>query len=166
MARWDRLLDLKPVPLAEQLLEEASRLLAQELSAWPPSIDSWESPTDEARFGPLLAQGAPAPEPAVFAAAFHVARLELSRELEAIDDYHRNERWRAFAAPGRAVDQLLFLERYLTEQMLAIGEATNGRIKRAQLVDLLARAERKLLARLQALDGAGGENAPHKPAGP
>jgi hypothetical protein len=37
---------------------------------------------------------------------------------------------------------LLFLCRYLTEQALALGEATHGRVKRAQLIEVLAGTEK------------------------
>ena len=145
MGRWDHLYELKPVPLAEHFVAEAAKLLARDLAGWPPQVEAWASPADEARFGPLLSPGAPRPDDRIFAEAFRLARLELMREVEQIDEYMRNERWRQVAAPGRGFDALLFLSRYLTEQMLAIAEATEGRIKRAMLVDLLLRAERALL---------------------
>ena len=144
MGRWDHLYELKPVPLSEALVEEAARLLAQDLALWPPAVESWTSEQDAARFGPLLAAGAPRPEAGVWAAAFRLARLELMREFEQIDEFMRSEGWRAHFGPGAGLDQMIFLSRYLTEHMLSLAEATEGRIKRAQLVDLLLRAERRL----------------------
>lgn len=146
-SRWDHLYDLKPVPLTEHFLEEASKLLAQDLAKWPPEVEGWATPADQARFGPLVAEGSTRPDDAVFTAAFALARLELEREFEQIDDYMRNERWRAVTPPGTGVEQLLFLTRFLTEQMLGIAEATEGRIKRPMLVDLLSRLERRLAER-------------------
>lgn len=144
-SRWDHVYGLKPVPLVEKLAEEASKLVAEDLREWPPEVESFATARDEARFQPLLAPGSPRPDDKVFAAAFHLARLELSREVEVIDEYMRNERWREVTPPGRGFDALLFLSRYLTELMLALAEATEGRVKRPQLVEILTRAERRLL---------------------
>lgn len=145
-SRWDYLYDLKPVPLTEHFVEEVSKLVAQDLKAWPLQVEEWATAQDEARFAPLLAPEAPRPAEPIYEAAFKLARLELMREYEQIDDYMRNERWRAATPPGTGFDLLLFLSRYLTEQMLAIGDATEGRIKRPLLVDILLRAERRLRA--------------------
>lgn len=144
MGRWDHLYELKPVSLGEAFVEEAAKVVAKDLQGWPPPVEGWHSPQDEARFGPLVAPGSARPDAKIFAAAFRIARLELMREFEQIDEFMRNERWREFTAPGAGVDAMLFLSRYLTEQMLAIAEATEGRIKRPMLVDLLLRAERRL----------------------
>jgi len=144
--RWDYLYELKPIPLTEHLVAEAARLVAQDLACWPLAVQEWARPEDAARFARLLAPGAPRPGPAVYAAAFHLARLELMREVEQIDDYMRNERWREVTAPGTGFEALLLISRYLVEQMLAINEATQGRIKRPVLIDLLQRAERHLQA--------------------
>ena len=145
-SRWDFLYDLKPVPLAEHVVEEASKLVARELSAWPLSITDWANPQDEARFRPLCEPGAARPDDRVYQAAFRLARLELMREFEQVDDFMRNERWREFTGPGLGVDQMLLVSRYLTEQMLSLSEATEGRVKRPQLVEVLLRTERRLRA--------------------
>jgi hypothetical protein len=144
MARWDFLYEKKPVPVAEHFVEEVSKILAKDLLAWPLTVEEWTTPADAARFGPLLEAGSPRPGEKVWTAAFRLARLELMREFEQIDEFMRNERWRELLAEGREVDLMLFLSRYLTEQMLAVAEATGGRVKRPQLVDLLLRAERRL----------------------
>ena len=153
MGRWDHLYELKPVPASEAFVEEAAKLIAKDLGAWPLPVEEWSTPQDAARFGPLLGPGAHPPDAATFTAAFRLARLELMREFEQIDDYMRNERWRAFTPPGRGVELLLFLTRYLTEQMLSINDATQGRIKRPMLVDLLLRTERHLQARALIVPG-------------
>lgn len=147
MGRWDYLYELKPVPVAEAFVEEAAKVIAKDLEAWPLQVSEWATPQDAARFGPLLAPDSARPDAATFAEAFKLARLELMREFEQIDDYMRNERWRRALPPARGVDLLLFLSRYLTEQMLSINEATEGRVKRPMLIDLLTRTERHLKAR-------------------
>lgn len=142
--RWDFLYELEPVPLTEHLVEELAKVLASELSRWPLAVDSFATPADAARFAPLLAPDAPRPAAEVYEAAFFLAQLELERELERIDEFMRNERWRAFASPGAAYDAMILLSRYLTEQMLTVLEKTEGRVSRARLVDCLQRAERRL----------------------
>ena len=147
MGRWDYLYELKPVPVSEAFVEEAAKVIAKDLEVWPLQVSEWSTPQDAARFGPLLAPDSKPPDSATFTEAFKLARLELMREFEQIDDYMRNERWRAITPAGRGVELLLFLTRYLTEQMLSINEATEGRIKRPMLVDLLTRTERYRKAR-------------------
>jgi hypothetical protein len=144
--RWDFLYEVKPVPLREHLVEELGRLVAEDLSRWPLAVESFAIPGEATRFAPLLEGGAPRPGPAVFRAAFLLARLELERELEQIDDYMRNERWRPGVHPGAAYDAMILISRYLTEQMLSVLERTGGRVPRARLVECLRRAEQRLIA--------------------
>jgi hypothetical protein len=144
MSRWDFLYGMKPVPIAEHFVEEVSKIVAKDLATWPLTVEEWTTSADATRFGPLLEEGSPRPGEKVWTAAFRLARLELMREFEQVDDFMRNERWRELVEAGRERDLMIFLSRYLTEQMLAIGEATQGRLKRPQLVDLLLRAERRL----------------------
>jgi hypothetical protein len=143
-SRWDYLYDLKPVPIQEHLIEELGRLLAEDLAQWPLRIEQWSSPEEAARFARLLAPGSVRPDPKVYAEAFRLARLELTREFDSIDDYMRNERWRQFTPSGDGFDALILLWRYLNEAALAILEATRGRLKRAQMADCLLRAERRM----------------------
>ena len=143
MDRWTRLLESKPIPIAEHLREEVGKLLAQDLSGWPPPITELD-PVLGARFAPLLEPGYPCPSPAVYAEAFKLARWELLREIEAGDDYLRNRRYqeRGLSEPDKL--PLLFLSRWLTEQLLGLAEATEGRLKRTDLLDCLDRVARHL----------------------
>jgi len=144
--RWDFLYEVRPVPLQEHLVEELGRLVAEDLSRWPPALESFAFPEEGARFAPLLESGTPRPDAAAFRAAFLLARLELEREIARIDDYMRNERWRPGVSPGASYDAMILISRYLTEQMLCVLERTGGRVLRAQLVEALRRAERRLFA--------------------
>ena len=141
-SRWDHLFERKPVPLAEHVMDELARLIAAELERWPPEVSEWSSPAEEERFRPALE--AARPDPRTFEAAFLLARLELTRELEQIDDFMRNEHWRAWVAPGTGFLAMLFLSRWLLEQVLAIAERTEGRLKRPQLAEVLTRCEKRL----------------------
>jgi hypothetical protein len=144
-SRWDFIYDIKPVPIAAHVIEELSKLLAKDLDRWPPDVHAGATGADEARFRNLFEPGAKRPDDKVFRAAFKLARWELQREYEIIDDFMRNERWRAYTERGDGYDAMILLSRLLTEQMLAIIEATGGRIKRPQLVDCLQRMEKRLL---------------------
>jgi hypothetical protein len=144
--RWDFLYEQKAVSLTEHLVDELAKLIAQDLAGWPLAIDSFATPEDAARFARLLAPDSPRPGASVYLAAFLLARLELEREYEQIDEFMRNERWRAFAAPGRSYHAMILISRYLTEQMLAVLERTEGRVNRARLVECLGRAQKAWLA--------------------
>jgi hypothetical protein len=146
-SRWDYLFDQKPVELAEHLLEEVAKLLGEDLAAWPLPIQELDLETGRA-FAPLLEPDFPRPNEAVFAEAFRLARWELEREIDAIDEYMRNRRWEERGlAPGDKL-ALLFISRWLVEQLLALREATQGRLSRPALVDGLERTRRRLFERV------------------
>jgi hypothetical protein len=144
-SRWDLLLDQKPISLTDHLLTEVAKLLAKDLSGWPPPIQELD-PVAGRQFEPLLTPDGKRPSEDVYAEAFRLARWELTREVDAYDDYMRNRRW---MEKGLAADDklaLLFISRWLVEQLLALGEATEGRVKRAQMVECLERLSRQLRA--------------------
>jgi hypothetical protein len=95
-------------------------------------------------FAPLFTEASQRPAPAVYTEALRLARWELSHETDAYDDYMRNKRYleRGLAPEDRM--PLLFLGRWLTEQMLGLGEATEGRVKRKHMRECLDRLESKL----------------------
>lgn len=143
-SRWDFIYDLKPIELKQHFINEASKLLAKDLERWPLQIEAWESPAAEARFRHLVEPDARRPDDRVYAAAFRLAKWEMEREFEAIDEFMRNERWREYGADEYGRDAMLLITRYLVEQLLAIIEATEGRIKRPMLVELLEKMEKEL----------------------
>ncbi|WP_426754110.1 hypothetical protein [Myxococcus sp. Y35] len=142
-SRWDHLFDLKPVSLVDHLLEEVAKLLHKDLLQWPPPVQELDLDTGGS-FAPLFTEPRPRPAPAVYREAFRLAQWELARETDAYDDYMRNKRYleRGLAPDDRVA--LLFLSRWLTEQMLGLGEATEGRIKRKHMRDCLERLQSKL----------------------
>src|SRR5512146_2380343 len=91
-SRWERLLDQKPVPLMDQLLEEVARLVAKDLAGWPPPLIELDQAAART-FAPALEAGRPRPSGAAFAESFRLARFELSHEADAYDDYFRNRRY-------------------------------------------------------------------------
>lgn len=138
--RWEALLASRPIPLVDHLLEEVAKLIARDLAQWPPPVGDWDARTG-ASFAPLFEPDAPLPHPAIHPEATKLASLSLRRELDAYDDYLRNRRYLEAGIPERDRTALLFLVRWLEEQMLSLAEATEGRIKRPQLVQCLHRAE-------------------------
>jgi hypothetical protein len=143
-SKWDYLLDQKPKPLATHLLEEVAKRLAKDLNQFPPPIEGFESESAEARFKPLF-EPPTRPHDDVYRAAFHLAKLELQREIEAIDEYMRNQRYKPLAPSDRDYLSMLFLSRWLTEQMLALSEAVQTRLPRPKLVECLEDVERRVL---------------------
>jgi hypothetical protein len=136
--RWERLLDQKPVPLLEHLLEEVGRLLQQELQAWPLSVQELDTATG-ARFADFLTGEAKRPAKEVFSEAMRLARWDLERATDRVDDYFRNRLYQASGLTDADRPALLFVSRWLLEQLLSVAEATSGRVKRADLLRVLDR---------------------------
>lgn len=142
--RWDFLYDEKPVPLVDHVVEEISKVLAPELAQWPLPVQDLDLATG-ADFEGLLEHDSPQPGPQVFQEAFRLARWELAREFEAGDDYVRNRRYLGHGVNEAERIALFFIKRWLEEQMLALLDATAGRITRKDLVRSLEVLERRAL---------------------
>lgn len=139
-SRWERLLETKPIPILDHLVEETAKLFAETLRAWPLEVDE----ADPATLA-LLENHPKRPDEAAFREAFRLAKWDLNREFDAYDDYVRNVRWMAAGLPADTRPMLLFLSRFMTEQALGLNEATNGRIDRARMISVLERTERLLI---------------------
>jgi len=138
--RWERILDQKPVPLQQHLLDEAARLLLDELERWPLPVEELDARTGGGMVG-LLGPDAPRPSPAVFPAALRLVRWELGREHEAYDDYMRNRRYQEVGIPEHERPALLLVSRWVLEQLLSLSEATGGRVDRRALLGVVERLE-------------------------
>ncbi len=141
--RWERILDRKPIPLEQHLLDEAARLLLGELERWPLPVAEIDLGTG-AGLVELLAPDAPRPSPAVYPAALRLVRWELEREHEAYDEYMRHRRYQQAGGPERDRAALLLVSRWVLEQLLELSEATGGRVRRRALLGLVDRLERGL----------------------
>ncbi|MDQ3263944.1 MAG: hypothetical protein M3Y59_09815 [Myxococcota bacterium] len=142
-SRWDKILESKPVPIFEHLIEEVSKLLAKDLESWPPPIQELDLATGSS-FQELFAPDYAQPLPVAYREAFQLARWNLTHQLDAYDDYMRNQRWLARGLPSTAKLELLFLSRWLEEQMHGLSESTSGRVKRKQMLEILEKVERRL----------------------
>lgn len=140
--RWLRVLDQKPIPVFEHLLGEAARLLANDLSKWP--LEVFE--VDE-KVQLLLRETPVRPGALTFAEAFRLTRWDLARDFDAIDDYWRNQRHLEHGLSPADKPMVLFLTRFISEQLLSLSEATEGRVARRHLLDVLDRIERHLAAK-------------------
>jgi hypothetical protein len=138
--RWERILDQKPVPLQQHLLDEAARLLQDELGRWPLPVEEIDARTGGQLLA-LLGPDAPRPAPAVFPAALRLVRWELGREHEAYDDYMRNRRYQEVGIPEGERPALLLVSRWVLEQLLSLSEATGGRVDRRALLGVVERLE-------------------------
>jgi len=141
--RWERVLDQKPIPLLEHLLDEVARLLGKELLGWPLGVEELDVATGGG-FVDLLAADAPRPPKEVFTEALRLARWDLERSTDAVDDYFRNRRYREAGVTDADRPALLLVTRWLLEQLLSLGEATMGRVKRSDMARVLNRLERAL----------------------
>lgn len=139
--KWDLILGQRPVPLVDHLLQEVAALFAQDLSVWPPVLSAVD-PAQGSGLKELLEQSPMPPDVKLYAEAFRLTRLDLSRELEAYDDYLRNQRWLEAGLEVKDKAMLLFVSRFMAEQLLALGEATDGRVTRVKLLELLKRTRR------------------------
>jgi hypothetical protein len=144
MGRWDHWLEAKAKPLTEHVLDEVAKILAKDLSGWPPPVAEWSSDADRERFASLFAPAAARPGRITFREAFRLARWEMQRDVQAIDQYMTREQWRSEGVADHEFLALLFVHQWLIEQLLGLNEATEGKIKRTQLEDCLDRCERKL----------------------
>jgi hypothetical protein len=136
--RWERLLEQKPIPLLEHLLDEVAKLLHTELQAWPLPIQELDTATG-ARFADFLTGDAKRPPKEAFLEALRLARWDLERATDSVDDYFRNRRYSEAGLTDAEKPALLFLSRWLLEQLLSVAEATDGRVKRADLLRVLDR---------------------------
>jgi hypothetical protein len=138
--RWERVLDQKPVSLRDHLLDEAAKVLLVELRQWPLAIEEVDEQTG-AGIAELFAPDAPRPSPAVLAAALKLARWDLDREHEAYDDFMRNRRYQEAGITERERPVLLFVSRWVLEQLMSLSDATDGRIDRQALLSLVDRLD-------------------------
>jgi hypothetical protein len=145
-SKWDLILERKPQPLAEHLVSELATLFADELGRWPPAVDELDASTARA-LEELLTRHPEAPPWPAYDESFTIAQWDLSHDAAAVDDYFRNHRYldAGLAASDRGL--VLFLSRLIVEQLLALSEATEGRLNRGRLLELLERTRAALLAR-------------------
>jgi hypothetical protein len=136
-SRWEQVLARKPVPIIDHLVDEAAKLFAAELSNWPLPLEDVELGGESKAWARYLLPDAPRPSGVAWREAFRLAQWDIALELDAYDEYMRNQRWLEVGLMVEDKGLLLFLSRYVTEQMLALGEATQGRMDRKKKLAVL-----------------------------
>lgn len=149
-SRWEQVLDKKPIPLVDHLVDEVARLFAADLAKWPLEVSEVQLGPESRAWARYLLPDAPRPNLVAWREAFRLVQWDLAHELEAYDDYMRNQRWLEVGLAPDARGLLLFLSRYLTEQLLALGEATQGRIDKKKKLAVLDATWRNFSARQEA----------------
>jgi hypothetical protein len=145
--RWDFLAEQKPQLLQEYVLARVADRLAEELRAFPPALD-WEDPREQARFAAVLAQPGPLARDTL-RVGLELARLELLREVEAIDAFLRSPRAAELLPAPLEEQRALFVARWLTESLLEFKDFAQGKFRRRDLLALVALLEDQLVPGLQ-----------------
>lgn len=147
MSRWDWLEGVRATSVADALVVEASKALAEELRAWPPVVE-WSDAQAQAIFAPLYAPEAPALDRAALDLGVQLARWELERDYAAIDHAARSGAIDALAGEhARLAARLLW--QWLPEWLLELKGLAGDRLTRGHLLRVLDAAEKRaLLARL------------------
>jgi hypothetical protein len=155
MGRFDHLADRKPLELKDYVLGQVADELARDLRAFPPPLDEWSDPAQQARFREVIERRGK-PELETFRVACEIARLELLREFEVIDAFFRGDASRALLPNALEERTAHFVTRYLVESALAFQEWAQGKFNRGELVTLIEKVEERLLRgyRLRLLEGA------------
>ncbi|HEY6104751.1 MAG TPA: hypothetical protein VIV59_02120 [Anaeromyxobacteraceae bacterium] len=139
--RWDFLYDREKQPVKAFLLERFVGSLAEELAAWPPPFVEWLTEDYRRRYQAGMAQR---PREEVVRFALEVARLDLAREVEALDATMRNEAPRRLRGPAEEAAAHL-LSRFVSEKCLSLKEWAEGaRLSREDLVRAVDLVERRL----------------------
>ncbi len=139
--KWDLILAQKPVPLRTHLLEEVAKIFAADLGIWPPRVEDFDAHTGQ-KLADLLNDSPLQPSARLYQEAFTLTQFDLGRQIEASDDYLRNQRWMTGGLGAKDKGMMLFLSRFMAEQLLGLAEATQGRLHRSDLLDVLDRTQR------------------------
>lgn len=144
-SRWDKFHNARSITTAELLRQAVVDELWEDLSGWPLQVEAWHDEALRERYAAVLAPDCPRPALPVLQAGLQLARWELERDYEAIDDWVRNERGLKLTGGGREALALEFLHRWLTDVLLEVLEATE--LRRPHLEDVLTQLEARLLLR-------------------
>ena len=85
MGRWDYLVERKPQPLKEYVLDQVAERLARELMAWPPAIDEWLDEPLRQRFRAAIERPS-APGLDTLRVGCEIARRELVLLVEKVEE--------------------------------------------------------------------------------
>ncbi|GEM_PF-2697817 len=131
--RWEWLEGLKPESAVTVAVKHVAKMVAEDLTRWPPDVSLAEGPGAN-RFTEVLEAGAPRPSLSAFLEAIKRARWDLTRDYDALGFYERNEHL-AEACPLPR-DQLAsdFIQHYILESFFMLMERTDNRVKRKDVL--------------------------------
>ncbi|HYQ80183.1 MAG TPA: hypothetical protein VEP68_01715 [Anaeromyxobacteraceae bacterium] len=139
--RWDFLYDRQKQPVKELVLERFAESMAEEIAAWPPPFVEWLTEDYRRRYQAGMAER---PREEVVRFALEMARLDLAREVEALDALVRNEAPRRLRGAAEEAAAHL-LSRLVSEKCLSLKEWAEGaRLTRDDLVRAVALVERRV----------------------
>jgi hypothetical protein len=142
--RWKHLYETQARPLREWALDELAGELARELARWPPPGLEWIDEAQDRRLAPELERKELPPQKTL-RVALELSRLELLHEVEKIDWFLRSAGAKDELPDALEEASALFLARWLVESCLSLRDATKGKLKRRDLVELLERLEKRIL---------------------
>ncbi len=138
--RYDWLYERQKQPVKQYVLTRFAGELADELRAWPPPDLEWESEGLKARW---QAGAAAPPRPEVLRVSLALARLDLRREYQGVEQGLGALGGTAQGEVDRAAAHLLL--RLVTERCLGLKEYADGlKLTREDLVGALDQVERAL----------------------
>jgi AcrR family transcriptional regulator len=144
MGRWDWLAEQKPQELKEYALDEAARIVAEELRSFPPRIEEWLDPAVREKYQAALSRPTPPPE-ATVRVACELARRELLRDYELVDRFFQSGAYRAELPDDLEEQTAHFLARFLVDSALDFLAFGKGKFSRKDLVSLVEKLEERLL---------------------
>ncbi|HEX9603410.1 MAG TPA: hypothetical protein VF973_06615 [Myxococcales bacterium] len=144
MGRWDHLVDRKPQELKDYVLDQVADRVAAELRSWPPALDEWLDESARRRFRAAIDRPS-APGVSTLRVACEMARRELLRDYDLIDQFWRSGPHRELLSDELEETTAHFVIQYLVDAALAFQELAQGKFARSDLVALLEKIEDRLL---------------------
>jgi hypothetical protein len=144
MGRWDYLVDRKPQPLKDYVLDQVAERLARDLTAWPPAIEEWlDEPTREKFRAAVERPSAPGLD--TLRVGCEMARRELLRDYDLIDAFWRGGRQRDLLPDELEERTAHFVTRFLVDAALGFQDLAQDKFNRRELVALIEKVEDRLL---------------------
>lgn len=154
--RWRWLEQISPESAVAVAVKQLARMIADELSDWPPQVRLAEGPLAK-RLGQVLVRGSRRPSTAAFEEAIQRVTWDLERNEEAIDFYGRNHHLeRACPDPYDQIGSEV-MAHYILEALFTLMDKTEGRVRRADLLVGLPLLRRHVVTRWR-VEGAPPEN--------
>lgn len=138
--RYEALLESKPVPAKDALLDLLAAELVELCEGFPPREDevSFEVEQQRARFADKLAR-MPKIDLAMAEALAHIVTLDLEREHDAVSAWFRNREFDSTCRHPYAEDALLFLWPFVVEHLHQRKDEAQHALTRRDLVEIVAR---------------------------